>query len=46
MSQGDSYGRQKSLREEKWDRGGQEAAGDGAASRLVEVFQFDDIDND
>ena len=26
-----------------WDRGGREAAGDGATSRSVEAFQFGNI---
>ena len=33
------------LREEKWDRGGRVAAGDDAASRSVEAFQFGGIGN-
>ena len=31
--------------EKQWDRGGQEAVGDGATSCLVEAFQFGDIGN-
>ena len=30
---------------EKWDRGGQEAVGDGATSRSVKAFHFGDVDN-
>ena len=45
MSQGDSQGRQRRMREEKWDRGGRKAAGDSVTSRSVEAFQFGDIGN-
>ena len=31
--------------EEKWDREIREAAGDGATSRLVKMFEFGKIDN-
>ena len=43
MSQGDLQGRERSLGEKKWDRGGREAAGDGATCRSVEAFQFGKI---
>ena len=43
MSQGDSKGRQRDLGEKKWDRGGREAAGNGATGRSVEAFQFGEI---
>ena len=42
MSQGDLWGRKRNLGEEKLDRGGREAAGDGATGRSVKVFQFGD----
>ena len=45
MSQGDLYGRKRSLVEEKRDKGEREAAGDGATSRSVEAFQFSNIGN-
>ena len=45
MSQGDSYGSKISFGEKKWDRGGREAAGDGATSRSVEAYQFGDTGN-
>ena len=32
-------------KEEKWDRGGREAARDSATSSLVKGFQFGDIGN-
>ena len=35
----------KPQREKKWDRGGREAAGDGATVRSVEAFQFGEIGN-
>ena len=43
MSQGDSKGRQESLRQKKRDKGGQEVAGDGATGHSMEAFQFGDI---
>ena len=45
MSQGNSYGRKRRLGERNWDRGGREAAGDGATGRSVEAFQFGDSDD-
>ena len=33
----------KEASEEKWDRGGREAAGDGATSHSVKAFQFGEI---
>ena len=38
-------GEVKTLGEKKWDRGGREAAGNGATSRLVAAFQFGEIGN-
>ena len=45
MSQGDLNGRLRRFREEKWNRGGREADGDGATSCSVEAFQFGNIGN-
>ena len=33
----------KSFGEKKWDRGGREAAGDGATGRSMKAFQLGDI---
>ena len=43
MSQGDSYGMQRRLREKKWNNGGLEAAGDGATSRSVKTTQLGNV---
>ena len=37
--------RERRLGEEKWDKGGREAAGDGATSRSVKAFEFGNIGN-
>ena len=43
MSQCDSQEKKRILKEEKWDRGRREAAGDGATSHPVKAFQFGGI---
>ena len=45
MSQGDSKGKQRSLKEKKRNRGGREATSDGTSSHWAETFQFGDIGN-
>ena len=45
MSQGDSQGGKRRLSEEKCNREGQEAIGDGSTSRSVKATQLDNVGN-
>ena len=46
MSQNDWLKRWRSLRNEKWGRGGLEAVGDGATSWSVKAFLLGNVGND